>query len=313
VAKDQHLIPAFYLRHFTDPSAATPDPYLWVYDPETKSWKRRAPKNVATKRHYFSYTDEAGELHHDMDEFLQRVENVTAPLLAKRLASPIQLNEEDQGTLAIFVATMMIRPESFHDSIVGSLGEVVSMTHALQLHHWRQHPESFDAFKRDYRNKTGDDSFDSLTVDQIEAIQLQASVNRGFAISAALQTVPNSAKIVLGMDWQIVKATAPDFFTTSDRPFMMLWPDNPYQPGSFHHAVGLAHRHIEVTLPLTRETALLARWPEDEDAEPTVSEFHATREQVGQINWRTASQSKLLFAPSPNCPWADQLEKESEQ
>jgi hypothetical protein len=44
----QHYVSKFHLRMFCDPSAVTPDPWLWAGYIATGSVNRRSPKNVGT-------------------------------------------------------------------------------------------------------------------------------------------------------------------------------------------------------------------------------------------------------------------------
>lgn len=57
----EHYVPLVYLRRFTDPS--TPpgqEPYLWVYDSQTKESVRRAPRNVAGRTNYYECSSGPG-------------------------------------------------------------------------------------------------------------------------------------------------------------------------------------------------------------------------------------------------------------
>jgi hypothetical protein len=50
-----HYIPQFYLRGFTDPSAAVGmTPWLWVRHKESSSVVRKAPKNLAAEIGYYT-------------------------------------------------------------------------------------------------------------------------------------------------------------------------------------------------------------------------------------------------------------------
>ena len=45
MSESQHYIPQFYLREFTDPETPNGyEPYVWVYEHESKRWKKKSPK-----------------------------------------------------------------------------------------------------------------------------------------------------------------------------------------------------------------------------------------------------------------------------
>ena len=61
MAESQHYIPQFYLREFTDPETPNGyEPYVWVYEHESKRWKKKSPKNIASKLDFYSFIDVLG-------------------------------------------------------------------------------------------------------------------------------------------------------------------------------------------------------------------------------------------------------------
>ena len=99
VAKNQHFLPRFYLSQFVDPE--TPpmmEPYVWLYEMAGQRWRRRAPKNVASLRHYYAYRDEDDQIVNVIEPNLAVVESVGATLIRK-LAASTALTERVTATV----------------------------------------------------------------------------------------------------------------------------------------------------------------------------------------------------------------------
>ena len=87
MAKNQHFLPQFYLRQFVDPDTpVNQEPYVWLFDLPARRWRKRAPKHVASLRHYYAVRDEDDQLINLLEPNLATVESLGARLIRKLVA-----------------------------------------------------------------------------------------------------------------------------------------------------------------------------------------------------------------------------------
>jgi hypothetical protein len=166
VAKNQHFLPQFYLRYFLDPEApAEQEPYVWVFEQSKHRWRRRAPKNVASLRHYYAYHDENGQLVNIIEPNLAAIESFGAALIRKLEAREI-LTEREQMRFAFFVALLTVRTPQHRELTELYLhrkGRDVVMD---MIQHWREHPAEFESIQHRYQEKTRRDM--AMNIDELE-------------------------------------------------------------------------------------------------------------------------------------------------
>lgn len=92
------------------------------------------------------------------------------------------------------------------------------------------------------------------------------------------------------MNWKVLRVTPPRFLITSDTPLVYCVPEQ------YRHPInggGLAHKMIEVTLPLSSQACLFATWNENENVPVEVG-----REEVKYLNRvRAVHAMRYLYAP----------------
>lgn len=91
--KKQHYLPRFYLAGFSSGGG------VWVHDAERGVYERRNPKNLATRKHYYSVETETGEMDLTVEHVLGMVENGTAQIIRKLdTGKPIDSTRENRST-----------------------------------------------------------------------------------------------------------------------------------------------------------------------------------------------------------------------
>jgi len=139
-----------------------------------------------------------------------------------------------------------------------------------------------------------------MTIDDLDPSHGKVQTKRTYSIALALSTATDIAPILANMGWTFLMSKPPDYFITSDYPFCMV---DLTQPQSSCYGIGFANREIEVSLPLSRHCALLARWGDDD-----CSWLDVDREVVEQINFRTTKYAqRFLFAPKTDFPGSQKL------
>ena len=295
-----HYLPQFYLREFTDPDVPQGhDPYVWVYSLAKRVWRKRAPHNVAAESDYYAFTDDTGDKSHEVEKMLSQMESIIARVVREKILKQQPLDDEERATVATSVVLMWARVPAQHKHIGKFMSEVAQSI--LQVMHQvhMQDPETLEAFKRDYRQKTGKHDLDDLRPEHLDPTTYEIRTTRPAAIGISFSVVGDCARIIAEMGWTFLVSQPPDYFITSDYPFSMLDPTNKNQ--IYGH--GLAFRNVEVSLPLTNHLAFFAGW------QSTGTRWlPASQQIVRQVNLRSMlSASRFLIAPKPDFPGADKL------
>jgi len=293
-----HYLPQFYLQGFTDPD--TPqgqEPYVWVHRAEDRTWERRAPVNVAAETDYYVFTDETGNESHEIEQAFSQVESIWAPLIREKIQRQRSFTAEERLEFAGFVALMYARVPGQIEHVGDFMAEVAEMVAATYLQAWKEDPRRLEAFKRQYREEMGEE-FGDVRPEDLSMEGIKITTKRPAALAMTLSTVTTAAQLIADMGWTFWLSSAPDFFITSDYPFCLhnpkIPPDSPYGPG-------LGQKHVEVTMPITREIAFMAGWPSQ-----GTRWRQAPRNIVEQMNYRAAMRaSRFLIAPKPTFPGSD--------
>lgn len=292
---DTHLIPRFYLAGFVDPEPpAGYEPFLWVWDLSAKDWKKRAPKNFATKRDYYVLQDREGRSYPECEKFMADLESAAAPVIARLLDGAATLTGEDQLALARFVALMETRLPERIERFQDSLGEVGKMMMARYRQVFAADPSALERFRTEYRERTGRSDLADLTADALDPRLFELKATKELVLPAMLRAVDSPARVIASMDWDFLVTSGPNWFITSDNPCHRL--DTRNLPPAL--SGGLVDPEIELTLPLSREVALLATWKKT-----GARWLDATAGEVRQINLRTVARARrFVAAPKPAFP-----------
>lgn len=292
----QHYLPKFYLDGFTEPHAEKlRTPYCWLYYRCEGRWKKRAPKNIATKTDLYSITDDEGTRHDELEKFLSSVESQTAKIMASVIAKGRKLEGEDRQWLALFIAVMFNRLPAYLDQWVQSIIQVE--TSRMEL--LRGHPLAFYALKKQYEHKTGKKLPDSFGPEHLDPKRYKIVPSKEFVLSLALSPVNLMAKVLADMSWTLLSAPGDSAFVTSDYPSCAVNPrlqGTPYGPG-------LLQRNVELTLPISRTIAMVIAWGGKRSCY-----LEATPPQVREVNIRTISgASEFIVSPTRDFPGTDML------
>jgi len=110
--KNQHWVPRFYLRHFATPASIdTAEPQVWIFSKHEGDPKLTNVKNVATKRYLYSPKHSAGGRNFEVEEKLEGLESLLAPIwhrLATRFID-LEENESIRKIVALFISTLYLR------------------------------------------------------------------------------------------------------------------------------------------------------------------------------------------------------------
>ena len=108
-AKRQHYVPRSYLRLFADGEGL-----LRVVDLENNSEYKTAVGNAAVEHHFYDLT--IGDKLVSAEDWLAQVEGQVAPVIGRLCSDPCSiasLDDEDEQSLARFIAVQILRPPAF--------------------------------------------------------------------------------------------------------------------------------------------------------------------------------------------------------
>jgi Protein of unknown function (DUF4238) len=245
VAKDQHFLPRFYLRQFVDPATPTgQEPYVWVFDLSERQWKRRAPKNVASLRHYYAYRDQDDQLINLIEPTLTGVETRAATLIRK-LQTREQLTEREQLEFCFFVAQLTVRTPQHRELTRRSLERMGRDVITALIQHLHENPNKFEAVQRRYQEKTGTSS--TISIDDLTQNQPSLVPNGVGILAYSLVPCVGLTQRLLGMTWRFYFTADEERLIICDHPGDFAFPEEVTEE-SFR---GFFTKGVEFHVPLT--------------------------------------------------------------
>jgi hypothetical protein len=230
--KSQHVIPCSYLKGWADP--ATPvghTPYVWVHKKEEKQGKKIAPKNIFTKKDFYTYQSSGEERNLTIENGFGKIEDAFARIresAIKKLLRPTPSQCED---LCVFASMMHVRTE-------------------VQKKVWT------DNFSRLHENIRSFEEWKGLppVTSLITARYLQYAHQT--VIGTALEKI---AMWLNRMNMVIFVAEEGSAFITSDNPSVWFNPERYKMPPLFRNDA-IANEKIEISLPLSPECLMMFSW-----------------------------------------------------
>jgi hypothetical protein len=230
--KNQHFVPRCYLSQFTDPN--TPkgqEPYVWVFDRDGKNPRKKAPKNIFTETHLYTFEFE-GEQDFTIEKSLSTIESKYAYIFHNKIKQKKPLSKVEHAYLCAFVAAQLQRTlryknnqENFIQQLIDH-GTQMSMAHGVtdspQIRQWRE-------YKKD-----------------IHKLQL-------------VEGVPYLANILMQMSLAFLCSKDPErhWFITSDDPCVLFNPDLQWQK---FYGPGFGQKNVQLTLALSPEITVMFTW-----------------------------------------------------
>jgi hypothetical protein len=293
-----HFVPEFYLANFSDPDR---DPYIWVMFPDRPGWHVRKPGSAFARRKDMyggiSVRRSPGRAQ-EMEDALQQVETAAANIIRKKVVKQRSISARERSDLAFFFGTMWMRVPSQHERIHSFVSEHGQRMLDARLLQMQRDPALLNEEKARFREKTGI-SADGFSNEDCVPGKYKLAIPMQEAISTALGLAPAIASQLSRMGWMFAVTREPDWFVTSDHPFCIL--DSTKSPPT--EGVGLRSPNVEITLPLSRNIALIASWRH------TGERWRLFGARMAEeVNCRTVrSASRFVAAPKAQFPGSQQL------
>lgn len=265
--------------------------FVWFHAHPECRWRRRSPRKLSRRPNYYSRVDHDGAVRHDVEDYLQRVEDEAAVAIRNIVAPGTELDQASRRALANFIACMSMRTPRLHDEVEPGLSDVLMQHARSKWKEIRSNSAVLEDFRRGFAAQFGPD-LDPIQVlgDALDRLKFSGSVDRGFLIRVVMSSTSRLADSIVDMRWHLLRAQESDVFVTSDFPVSQWDPATP----DANFQAGLARKGVQLTFPLTRHIAVLATW----DGQGTLCAT-AKSTLVAEINMRTIRLSSTIYASTP--------------
>jgi hypothetical protein len=290
--QQQHFVPQSYLERFGDP---TDPPYLQVYTFAYNKWKRRAPKAIAFEWDFYAYIDETGRKQNIIEsEYLHNLEDAAARIYGGKISNRQLLSSAERETLAQFIGVSLSRTPTFRNIWDDLETKIARQRLELLV----RNPGILARVNRQMSEPLGSAEELATFIQQIEEGTSKIQGTRGRHLKLMVYSAEESCPYLSRMVWQFWHSPDPHWFITSDNPVSRRNPAI--------HIFGLAHPHIQIYLPLSRNVCLVACWriqPDFESPVPTGAQYEVHLDVptafVSTVNALTVAWAdKIVVSPT---------------
>ena len=224
--KNQHIIPQSYLKQFVDPKTpAGYEPYVWIFERETKVGKKKAPKNILSEVDFYTLKG-----NYVIEKTLAQIESDYAVIFEKKIKNKIPIKSYEHLILCAFVAAMLQRTLKQKEHMEKFMDQMIGHAKQMEIVHGATPKTSLEWEKEK-------EDINKLTV---------------------IQMVPEIAKILYKMNIAFLctknkKAS----FITSDSPAFLFNSQLQFQR---FFSPGFGQKNVEVRLPLSPDISVCFSW-----------------------------------------------------
>jgi hypothetical protein len=228
--KIQHVIPQCYLKQFVDPNTpADQEPYVWVFERDSKKGKKRAPKNILTETHIYTFEVKDVGKDYGLERTLAQIESDYASVFEQSISRKVPLNQKEHAILCAFVAAMLQRTMKQKQHIEDFYDRLKTMVEHMEKAHGIAPELSLE-----------------LAREKEDAHKMMLILG-----------LPYITSMLGKMNLAFLCADRPSSFITSDAPCSLFNPELQWQRV---YGPGLGQRHVEVSMPLSPEISVLFSW-----------------------------------------------------
>ncbi len=274
--KRHHTVPRCYLQNFTDEKG-----FVWVLDTNNKIFNIK-PENILVENHFYTITLKNGEKSLIIEDTLSDIEGHYAGIFAEKISKDEFLTDEERARVAIFISLMKFRTPSERESTRDMLNQV------------KDWAKNFNNKLKESPNKHAISEAipyggKSITLEELDDYIENFDENNSKSL---IDHAIHVAQIIFDMKWAIVSCDdLNNKFVTSDDPFVMVRPRKKGEDKN-PDVVGLLHKDVEVTLPLSKDKLFLAGWVLEKDCYVSMP-----KDNINNLNQRTIiNSSKKIIA-----------------
>ena len=308
---NQHYLPQFYLRHFTDPNKPSHyDPYVWTFSGDV--WKKKSPEKIGYGADFYVFEDENGNIDHRFEHALQKLESLIAPALQTVSENlPTILSGAVRMNLAWFVVSLEQRTPDYLNARAIEMEQGIREGYKRLFDSFQRDPQKFADFKK----SVGLDNIELTEVTPENFAEWDVKPVKAYLLSEAIKNWEGLATTIFKMNWTMLYSTS-SVFVTSESPVVTMIPR---ADGDGWTYGDISHPNVDISLPLTPKLALMCHWRGTE----SYRLIEASENDIKTLNLRTInsaadalsdkSVSLEIIAASPKFPFSDVVEAVSKK
>ena len=267
IKKKHHYLPTFYLKGFTNSDR------LWVYEKGNLKVRSSSPEEEGCQRFYHAFvTHEGNKDTNTIENYFDKIETNTGVLLAN-IHRHENLSDQARQEFALFVSFMLTRVPLFRNEI-----EKMAAEHIKRV--------GLDTAKSNF--KISLDTIEAVlgikpNISENELTKLPSRRGSVFSLSQIFHVAIDFFPKFLNLKWRFLFSNRDYKYVTSDNPLY-------FYSASASGALprdDFVNDDIEITLPLSKEVALIAGRHNIQDGYG-----NAQGQTIKSINKRTVLSAK---------------------
>lgn len=284
--KDQHYIPQSYLKAWTDPETPPKyEPYVWMFDKETKEPKKKAPSNIFHENNMYTIYDKNGNRDLRLEHGLSELEGSFSELRDKTISKQKKLNKDQHFLLCAFIAAMWARTRVQREHLRNQWERPLNLMRQMK----KQWNEEDDEERKKLSDMPKPPTLTDKGLPMSEVEKIVENPLQEMLEAMVSATTPLLAKI----DCLIFTTDHEVGFMTSDAP--CIWTDpKSYERPPFNRAPALMYETIEITFPISPNACVLLNRQSLNGYRKT--NFH----ELSEINRRTIGNCGEYFVARKN-------------
>ncbi len=228
--KNQHIIPKCYLNQFVDPGTPVgQEPYVWIFDRNTKKGKNKAPKNILAETDFYTLKMRKGKKDYVIEKTLAQIEGEYATVFEKKISKRIPLEDDEHLIVCVFVAAMLQRTLKQKENIENFFDQIIELVETLEK---------------------------ARGIDPKTSLEWKQQKEDAHKVSL-VQMIPHITEILMKMNLAFLCTSRQNSFITSDAPCYLF---NSRLQWQEFYSPGLGQKHVEVILPLSPEISICFSW-----------------------------------------------------
>lgn len=247
---NQHFIPRCYQKAWCDESCPPlHEPYVWLFDKETKESQNKAPGNILLEKDMYTITGVEGTRDLAIEDGLAQLEGKFAAIRNMKLNRHRELNNEEWVYLCAFIAAMHARTPTMREHQRSQWSGPLEIMDDIAEKMKTATVEQKRSMSR-ISNSGSSDKNPSLTHEQVRALVEEPLQHSVFPMIKA--ETPLLAKLQCTI---FTTESSPGFITT-DHPVVWFDPEAHLRPPMYRD-VGIMHPTIEITMPLSPKQCIV--------------------------------------------------------
>lgn len=254
IVKNQHYVPKFYLRKFTNS-----DDKLEILDcKRRKVVIPRSPKNVCNEEYYYGINNKLDEASQVLEKEFQRIESGISKIydnIAKKFINFEQITKDDRILVATFMSLQYLRGPYMRKQIQRINEQMIKQI--TKLHFDSPH---IHGFFDQYEKEMGEKLTEQQRNEVIEFAQKgEYRVEMGNRAHLYLiSKMKEFRNLLFSKEWQVYISKSKKKFITSDNPVIELFPE---WTGKFFYGPTFLQRIHQ--FPMTPDILIITTEPQN--------------------------------------------------